>query len=274
MTDSPNAVPVMKTAQAGFAFMQARWREALPVAIISALGGTALNLSLMVGAGALVTLAATAGALATGAVFSGAAYRVALGRDAAFAPRFGHDEQRLIMLAIALAAFLMLVGVAAFIPVMLVVFSVAASQAGIEAIESAQVNTQAGLFEVLGPAGSILYVIGAAGVAGLIVWLGLRLCLAQAATVGQQRFIMLKTWPWTKGDTLRILGALLIAMAPPILIIAVIQAGLVGLAASSVPALGLMYFAANLASTLTAGLIGAGLFSFLYQGLRPPSEGA
>jgi hypothetical protein len=122
--------------------------------------------------------------------------------------------------------------------------------------------------------------VGGVGLAGLaaLCWIALRLYLAAAATVAMSRVRLLSAWPLTKGHVGRILGSLILVLAPgvAVLVAVVIGRGLLGAGDES----GLRMFATLLA--LAAGIgetflilpLSVGLMIYLYDRLGPDVVGA
>jgi len=279
MSDSSAQVPVLRSVQAAWGFFLSHWRRAVPAALIGALGGTVMEQGLaaaQAGAapgGALLALfAGFAGVI----VFQAALYRMALRPEESgqFGLALGSDELRLAGVTLALAAFIGLVMLVGFVTLMLVVGVVAAATLGPEAINQATIESQPPLSELLGPAGMVIFVIGMGALIAVAVWLGARLALAAPATVAERRYVLLASWPWTRGSALRIVGAALLAIAPVTAAFALMQSLVLSALPPDSGALLPIAFVIEFGAALTAGVVTVGLYAYLYQGLRPRRENA
>lgn len=124
----------------------------------------------------------------------------------------------------------------------------------------------------------------------IAVWfyLSSRLYLSAPATISAQRILTFETWKWTKGNTLRIIGARLLLLIPANIIanaVTLIVGRLVGIdifdptTAAAVSQSNLFGFAAYMfVSTFAAVLLfqslEAALSAYLYRGLRPEAKAA
>lgn len=118
-----------------------------------------------------------------------------------------------------------------------------------------------------------------------VVWMALtsRLYLAAPASVEAQRVLTFETWAWTKGQTLRIIGARLMLLLPAYVLVTAISfvlGRLVGVdpfapettmaLAQANPVLFLAYLLVMSFITFTLyTALEAGLSAYLYRGLRP-----
>lgn len=277
MTQQDAQLPVLQSARAAYEFFLAHWPRALPGAAIAALGTTAMGLVVRTppearGAGA--TLLALAVVFLSNVIYQAALYRMALRphETSRFGLELGADEARLAGLYAALTAFMTLIAMVAFTAILIVMAGVIGFSGDMEAIQAAQ-GDPAAMFQALGPAGALLYMICFAGFIALMVWVGVRLALAAPATIAEKRFRMLGTWPWTKGSVLRIIAAFILAVLPVALVLGLIQSGIEGaLGEASRTTLAIFLFVMNWVSAATVGVIGAGLYAYLYTGLRPPES--
>ncbi len=275
MSQQDAQLPVLRSARAAYEFFLTHWTRALPGAAIAALGATAMGLVFRIpvesrSAGA--TLLALAVVFISNVIYQAALYRMALRPEqtSRFGLELGGDEARLAGLYAALTAFLTLVGVVAFTAVLIVMAGVVGFSGDMQAIQAAQ-NDPAAMAQALGPVGMLLYMICFAGFIALMVWVGVRLALAAPATIAERRFRMLSTWPWTKGSVLRIIAAAILAILPVALTLGLLQSGIEGaLGGGSRAALAIFLFVMNWISAATVGVISAGLYAYLYTGLRMP----
>lgn len=279
MNQSDIQLPVLQSARAAYDFFLTHWLRALPAAAIAALGATAMGLVFRTplearGAGAV--LLALAVVFISNVIYQAALYRMALrpGETSRFGIELGGDEARLAGLYLALTAFLTLIGIVAFTAVLIVMAGVIGFSGDMQAIQAAQ-GDPAAMAQALGPVGTLLYMICFAGFIALMVWVGVRLALAAPATIAEKRFQMLATWPWTKGSVLRIIAAFILAVLPAALVIGLIQSGIEGaMDGASRATLAIVLFIMNWISSATVGVISAGLYAYLYTGLRPTADDA
>jgi hypothetical protein len=110
-----------------------------------------------------------------------------------------------------------------------------------------------------------------------LTWIGLRLFLVNAATIGAKRVRVFETWGWTKGNAWGLLACTLLLSAPAVLLLsgaaALLQAvlGIDGAVPAAMLGLrGLVLQCVNSVLTLLL-LLGplSGLSGYLYRGLRP-----
>lgn len=279
MTQQDAQIPVLQSARAAYDFFLTHWTRVLPGAAIAALGTTAMGLVVRMPPetrGGAATLLALAAVFISNVIYQAALYRLALrpGDASRFGLELGADEARLAGLYAALTAFLTLIGIVAFTAVLIVMAGVVGFSGDMAAIQAAQ-NDPAAMAQALGPIGMLLYMICFAGFIALMVWVGVRLVLAAPATIAERRFRMLSTWPWTKGSVLRIVAAAILSLLPGALALGLIQSGIEGaLGDASRATLMIFLFIINWISAATIGVIAAGLYAYLYTGLRPPEDAA
>ena len=266
-------VPVMECVRASYAFLSARWREAVAPALLVAGAMGLVGLATGAGSGltAILALVLYFAALLS---YSAALLRCALGIDAAVRMRLGADEARLLLVAIAATAILLLVLFSAFLAFSLVL-TVMLGFSGVDPSVAEQGGPEA-VFQALGRSGEIIRVVGVFMVLAVVVFTALRLALAGAATIAEGRFMLLATWSWTKGAAWRMLAAFLLVTGPilALIILAQVQiAALFGGADALVPrtiaAMIVAFVGALLLTTLRQGLT-----AYLYRGLRPAVNGA
>ena len=102
-----------------------------------------------------------------------------------------------------------------------------------------------------------------------------RLFLINAATMGERRIVLFQTWSWSRGNVLRMLGAILLTGLPVMLInnLAVNLVASMVSASSAEQGGGVLYLLAttwlafiSMMTSIPATVL-AGIF---YKGLRPP----
>lgn len=264
-------------------FVREQWRFVLTVSGIAAVAIAALSALSEVAPVASLLSSVGAGFLQSAlyAVFIGAAL---LGVGAA-RRRWVSDGLRVWAAMIVVGFFLVIVFFALSLPVSMVLFAGPLARYTTE-LQGAAGNTEQVMaiftrFASENP-GPVLI----AALIFFVVWMLLtsRLYLAAPATVERQRIQTFETWSWTRGLTLRILGARLLLLAPAY-VLTFALGHLIG------SALGLntldMAAVANAAESNSAGFIAyvllsgfiafalyssleAALSAYLYRALRPP----
>ena len=143
-------------------------------------------------------------------VLRGGPVRVAVGRD----------EALLAGVTAVLLFFFLIVGVIGlFLPSILA--GVVLGAVGVA--PPAPGATPQDLIASLGPAGASALLLVMAPLLLALIWLGARLILARPASLAEGRVLAFETWAWTKGNALRIVGAVLLLGLP--LTLAALAAG-------------------------------------------------
>jgi hypothetical protein len=295
MAAGDGKVPIGESVRAAFAFMTSSIAVLFPaaalVAVFSAAGQTLMSgagqsagQGAGQGAGALLFAISLIGNIA----YAAFVLRLAIREDASgfFGLKLSADEARLIGVNVTLALFGIVI-ILVFSIVAVFLLSALIVQSGVDpaALEGDQ-EKAADLVRTLmgGPAGPIFIALAAALVA-LLLWLSVRLSLAMPATIGERRFMLLSTFAWTKGNSLRILAADVIVVLP-LMMAAWIGASLAGLLANALAAggagaaalsplgLAVFQFVFDLGVLTFVTPAQLALFAYLYKGLRPPSFGA
>jgi hypothetical protein len=183
--------------------------------------------------------------------------------------KLGGDELRLlgVMGATFLPLLLLVIGGAI---VLTSAATITASQSGIDLSKVTDRAEMDALMqaELSGPHGVFIWTIfGVLFAAALYVVA--RLSIAPPATIGEGRMLAYSTFPWTRGNALRIIAAL----AP-----FAILSGLASLILSSAASLGPLGIVLQVAVTFVVSVAlapaQAGVTAFLYRGFRPPELGA
>jgi hypothetical protein len=290
MANGSGQVPVVAIARESWVFFLRNWRMFVPaagiVAGVSALGPLMLVMSASPDPQAAAVgpsiglndiLAAVPGMLAR-LLFAAAVLRKAV-RDEFIGSTglaFGADETRLLGVAAALACIVVPFGALVYFIVMIGVLArLAPDPAALNALMTNPDAFGEALEATLGPVGmvafSLFLTVAFIGFFYLIV----RLAMINSATIGERRMVMFQTWSWSRGNVLRIFGALMLTGIPAYLVSsifdeiaisvlnvvatpenAIISAIIYGVAASFVGAM------ASIPSTA--------LGAILYKGLRPP----
>jgi hypothetical protein len=273
MTDAASGkVPIIECVVIAWRFFIGTWTRFVPAAIIvSIVSGFAPFIGGGSPGGLLLSYAITAVA---GAFFVAAVLRKAV-RDEHVAPvglTFGQDEVRLL----GVLCCMMLLLLPVIVPFGLIMAAILAGRLVALGVDpnQAQVDPQVlrtAMAETLAtPAGGLtVMALGA-----VMIFVSARLIMANAATIGERKIVFLQTWSWTRGNVLRVIAAMLLTVAP-ILIVALITGSLVEAAGSGQGA-SLPYTARIVAEIALAfmstilGIAPIALGAHLYKGLRPP----
>jgi len=277
MTDvTAGKVPVVACVVASCKFLIDNWRQFLPAAmIIGFVSGVA---PLVLASGGGVTIGGTyllvlIGNLA-GVFLSAAILRKAI-RNEYLAPTglaFGLDETRLLgVLAAGVLLMIPIAVIALIIFTFVLLGSMHLTPEQMEAMAQDQAAMQKAMEDTLQTsAGMTIQILGLVGFVILFVVYS-RLSMINAATIGEKKIVFFQTWSWGKGNTFRIIAALLMT-AFPAAVISVLAANLTGTLASLAPNVITAAISGIVASTVGAfasippTVIGAEL----YRGLRPP----
>lgn len=281
---SSGKVPILECVVVSWRFLFDNWSRFLPaaliVSIISALsplvtgsllgGGTppAVYASVLVTTLAAVFFAAAVLRYAVRQEFSGPA---GLG--------FGADETRLIGV---LASLTLLLTPLIFIVGLVWAASIFGSLGLTPEELDAKAQDSAAFNEMIReamtrPPDSTVIVVAILAIA-LGAYVFVRLSMANAATIGERKFVFFQTWAWSKGNVLRILAAVFVTALPPALFNIIIVSALSGIiVAGDNPGGSVIYVVLETAR----GLIGnmgdiplIALGAHLYRGLKPPGFAA
>lgn len=266
-------VPIIETAQFGFKHLRDTAQpSAIAAAIIAAPSALCVWAAQQDPANvvAAIGLSILAGLLQL--PFAAAHYRVSA-RSEPLRLGLGGDEARLLGASIALGFFNFIIFViGGFFTIILMGVLLAGS--GIQMPQDPGTTPQE-LFEALGLRGVSLLVLSLLPLLVALVWVSVRLILVGAATIGERRVLVFETWSWTKGNFLRLLGAVLLLAVPLLLGAQVIASGAEmlagGSAESPAPApLGLAATYVGLLASLflVSGPL-AGQAGYFFRGLKP-----
>jgi hypothetical protein len=268
MTDiAAGKVPILKCFEQAWRFLFDHWRLFLPASVVPAAGAVISTLFSATVGGLFLGLAV---ATIASAIFSASVLRKAV-RDEFVAPlgvAFGADELRLVgaqvCFALLIFPFAVLFGL---------IFSVGAigrsgmTEAEMEAISADPEAANKLFMDFLNtPLGASIVLLCFVAVA----LLGIRLFLVNAATIGERRIVFFQTWSWSKGNVLRMLGAIVLTALPAVianLVLAELLMSIVGSGSLLLLALG-SGVASLVGSMLSIPWIALG--AILYKGLRPP----
>jgi hypothetical protein len=263
-------VPVIASVRAAFDFFKQNAVRFAPGAAVAGLAG--FIFSMAVASGDLVlTFGAFVLWTLTAVAYRAALYRFAFTGDAGglSGMRLSADEGRLAVVTLLFYLFLGLVFLVAAAPVVLVVLGVVYGTADVAALEAAA-GDQAATLQAMGPQAAATLQFGAILIMILLVFVSVRFCLYEVATMAERRIVFLKSWPWTGGSFWRLLAAIILASLPGFIAWNLLSA--IGAAlsqAGAAPAGALFVLASSFAGVWLGGMMGVGLLAFLYRGLRP-----
>ncbi len=286
--NTSDKVPILECVRASWTFLVQHWRLFLPAAaLVAAISQTGAILSFLLAPAegqsqsalqaAIDQVLIYAPALIASVVFAAAVLRKAV-RDE-FTGRtglaFGADERRLLGVMLAMAClFLPLIGLVLLVLSITVFSRIATSQEALEALLADPDAMNAAIALALGEAGSAALSLFIMIIFAIFILLAARLCMVNAATIGERRIVIFQTWSWSRGNVLRVIAALILTFLPVIMInnligsvaIAVMQSA--SGAGPSIPVFVLASFAVSFVTTLTS-LPTVAPGAILYKGLRP-----
>ena len=263
-------VPVIDCVRGAWRFLLANWQALLPAAAICAVlaqVGSAANLLVapeQAGSPSLLSLLPT---LIAGVMFTAAVLRKAV-RDEYIAPvglKLGGDEGRLLGVGACVAMVAIPVVFLLSIVMMATVFSrLAATPEAMEALAENPEALMQAIEGALGPTGMLALEI----VTTLLICLGIGLvALVQAATIGEKRIIFFQALRWMGGNTLRVLAAIVLTVAPALIVSAILSV-IIGPLITNIPSLLLFSVVVGFIGNMLSVPIAA-LGAVLYKGLRP-----
>jgi hypothetical protein len=281
MTDiAAGKVPVLKCFEQAWRFLFDRWRLLAPAAVVPALAnGLALALAPAGPAEAVSAVNQLTGAaiVAVASVFFAAAVLRKAVRDEFLPPwglAFGQDETRLFgVLGCFVGVFILPLLIAGELFDQLVIRRIAATPEELQALQADPEALNQAITQAIGQGGLVM--LNVFLVASIILMVfgviaAVRLSMANAASVGERKFIFFRTWSWSKGNVLRMLAALVITTLPAMLldlIVAAVVLGIAGTGPAPVQAVAGVV-TGFIQSLLSIPAIALG--AILYQGLRPP----
>ena len=179
-------------------------------------GAYRLALGSAIGGGSIIALALLAAVFVAGVAYSLQVYRAMLAGPVGKFIQLAHAN---------LAAYMAFLFVGVFISFFLAILPgilLEASGRTDLGADTAPATVQAAFMDMLPTAYGAVFLIACALGLWALCFLGLRLLLIGAATVSQGETMVFRTWPWTKGHSLRLgLAAMLTHVAPFALAVAV-----------------------------------------------------
>jgi hypothetical protein len=277
MSNGSGRVPVLACVREAWLFLGNHWSTFLPAAaiaaVISEIGVAAVLLAggSPAASGGLLAMVPT---ILAGLMFTAAILRKQV-RDEFRAPTglaLGGDEGRLFgvavsMVLLAIPMFLLLTVVLS----MTVFRQIAATPEALEELAADPNAFAEALLQALGPGGVLVFIAVALVIASIIFGM---VALANAATIGEKKIVIFQAWSWMGGNTLRVFGAMVLTVAPILILTSVVAqvvaSALVGMSGDAVGAI--PYLLATILIAFLNLLLGIpiqALGGVLYKGLRP-----
>ncbi len=281
-------VPVIACIRAAWTFFLENWRLFAPaaaiVALVSQIGPLLAGLSASSNPEPQTALQAVFGdflvylpGVIAGLLFTAAILRKAV-RDEFIGPTglaVGADELRLLGAGLAMACLFVPLGGMVVLVLSITVFSkIATSEAALQALLNDPEAMNKALIEALGENGVAALSLFFMLMFVIFIFLGARLYMINAATIGERRIVLFQTWSWSRGNVLRMIGAMILTFLPVMLIDNIVQT----IAVSFLVAIpeGSRFMPGLLANAIVA-FAGAmttipivALGAVFYKGLRPP----
>jgi hypothetical protein len=281
MTDvAAGKVPVLKCFEQAWRFLFENWRLFVPAAVVPAVAnGLALAMSPATpGAANLVNDLGGMLIVTVASIFFSASVLRKVVRDEFIPPwglAAGQDELRLLgVLGCFLAIFVppvILIGVV--FQVFLLSRIAASPEELTELMQDSEALSEA-ILQQLGAGGLLMLDVILVTLIVIAVVVMVRLSMVNAATIGERRVVFFQTWSWSKGNVLRILGALLITTLPALLLDLIVAAFVLSIAGAGPAPIQLLagVVVGFVQSLLSIPAIALG--AILYKGLRPPDFAA
>lgn len=279
MTDvAGGKVPILECVKVSWTFLLQHWQMFVPAAlVVGAVEGVAT--AMLASSGGLSAtpalgpvLLSVLPSIVAGVVFTTAVLRKAV-RNEFSGPAglgFGVDEMRLLGVLGSLILLIFPVALLFLMVLSVYIFSrLGMTEQQVEAMSNDPEALAKALIEALGPTGILaMYALFFLGVA-LLVYVLAKLFLVNAATIGEKKVVFFQTWSWSKGNTYRVILAMLLTSLPAAGVNFVLQS----LAASVAGAGAVAVIAVSAATAFIAALLSIpqiALGAHLYKGLRPP----
>jgi hypothetical protein len=286
MAEGSGKLPVIACARDSWLYLRDHWRLFLPAAAVASLiAQVGYFVAVLGGTGGQQTASGTQlgdiimslPALFASLMFAAVVLRKFL-RNEFIAPvglAFGADELRLLAVVAAFACMIIPLGTLAVLIVSLTILPrLATTEEELAALLDNPDALNEALLQALGPGGTTAFMLFVLLVFGAAIYLFTRLFMVNAATIGERRVVMFQTWSWSRGNVLRMLGAILLTWLPAYLIDSmVLEVGLAvirPLAADGNAGVPLLIL--NTIATFVAAMVGIPsivLGGILYKGLRP-----
>lgn len=285
MAEGAGRIPILDVVREAWMFLAAHWRLFLPAALIVAVvaqigsvialaGGASTDQRSLLADAVDNLMSVLPGAIA-GVLMAAAVLRKKL-RDTFLGPTglaFGADEMRLIGVFAAFTCVLVPLGVLTY----MVITAVVLGRSGLtpEQLAAALQDPEA-LTAAIGETGATLLGLFMILVTVAIVYGYTRLFMVNAATMGERRIVMFQSWSWSRGNVLRMLGAIMLCWLPAFMIdnvafelgLALFQSLSNAMGNAAVVGLVFDILITFIAAMMNIPLIA--LSAILYRGLRPP----
>lgn len=269
------SLPVFASVRAAWFFFTANWRRFIAPAFLLALGFFLATRGAAAGNASAASLGVVIWA-AMSILYPAAIYRFALRGEygGLYGMRFSQDEARLAALSLLFTLFLLLAGVAAIAPLLVLVAGVVLASGDPAAMEAAA-GDSAATIAAMGPAAVFVFNLGLFVVLAFLIFIAARLALSAPAVVAEQRFVFLKSWPWTKGVFFRLVAVLLLSALPGVLLDALLGGIGDAITGAGAPVPGMaLTFAGSFGNALMGVMMSTGAVAYLYRGLRPAEPAA
>ena len=276
MTDiAAGKVPVLKCFETAWRFLFENWRLLAPAAAVPAVAnGLALAISPATGAANLMSELTGTLIVTIASVFFSAAVLRKVVRDEFIAPwglAAGPDEIRLLgVLGCFLAIFVPPVILIGVVFQIFLLSRIAASPEELAELMADSEAFSAAVAQQLGAGGLLMLDVILVVLIVIAIVTVVRLLMVNAATIGERRVVFFQTWSWSKGNVLRMLGALLITTLPAMLLDLIVAAAVLGIAgAGPAPVQAVAGAVVGFVQSLLS-IPAIALGGILYKGLRPP----
>lgn len=259
-------ISVGEGVKAGYGFILPSWRRAIAALVLYAVTANAYFYTVIAGLAPAAILATLVLTLLASCVVDGGLLRIALdhGKPGPGGLQWGRVESRL--LGLALLCVVLFSTVSLLLLIVLVMVSIGVS---LPAKTPASSDIAAWMASI-GSIGAAVFCAAMAAAIGVLVWLSVRLCLAQPATVARDRIQLLSSITLTRHGFPILLGVVG-AVTLPILAVLGLAAVLRPTDGAIAPTTALVLAAtAGLALALIHAPAKAGALAYLYRRLSPP----
>jgi len=289
MTDTTaGKVPVIACVRQAWVFLVENWRLFLPaaaiVAVVSQVGPLLAAVTTPQTAQPQTIMQNVLGdvliylpSMVVSLLYSAAILRKAVRNEVTgtFGLTFGADEIRLLGVAAAMAClFVPLISLVVIVLAVTVFSKIATSQAALEALLADPDAMNEAIIAAVGEGGAAAISLFIMFMFAVFIVLAARLYTVNAATIGERRMVIFQTWSWSRGNVLRLLGAMILTVLPVMLIDSIVDS--FGVTILSSIGEGREVISWLLVRTLIT-FVGAmttipvvALGAIFYKGLRPP----
>lgn len=258
-------ISVGEGVKAGYGFILPSWRRAIAALVLYAVAANAYFYAVIASLSPAVILTTLVLTVLAACIADGGLLRIALdhGKPGPGGLQWGRVESRL--LGLTLLCILLFSTVSLLLLIVLVMVSI-----GVSLPAKAPASSDVGAWMAsIGPVGAAVFCLAMAAAIGVLVWLGVRLSLAQPATVARERIQLLSSITLTRESFPTLLGVVAGVTLPMLAVL--------GLAASLRPPAGavepmpalVLAAVASLVLALIHAPAKAGAIAYLYRRLSP-----